>query len=370
MKPMKSLLFAILLAPALAVAQPKTADDWYKEGETQYNLGKFDAAAEAFKQGYAAESDESKKSAYLYNVAQAYRMGNKCKDAAFFYKRYLSLKDRDTAKPLRAEKRAEIEQRIAELDECARTQAQIAAKPPSNTLPPEPGTGTTTPGTTNPGTTTPGANTATPTGPTVAQREVEAPDPADDDGGSVTAWATHPPKLISARFIGGGSVVTAGDLDIGLRATLGLTAGYPVFAKDKLHVEAGAHFSFTPIPFRNDFTGGSGLASLVGLLANGSATYAVAPKIGVRGDLGIGVLSMAGISEMGNPFTENGAATSGALAMFALRVAASADYEITPNLIGTVTPLAFSYSPAKAGLRNDISAITRIDFMLGIGYRM
>ena len=35
---------------------------------------------------------ESKKPAYLYNVAQAYRQGGKCKDAAFFYKRYLSLK--------------------------------------------------------------------------------------------------------------------------------------------------------------------------------------------------------------------------------------------------------------------------------------
>src|SRR5690606_4649880 len=127
----KSVVFAALLVPALALAQPKTADDWYKEGEKLYNLGNFDGAAEAFKEGFAAETDESKKSAYLYNVAQAYRQGNKCKDAAFFYKRYLALKDRDTVKPLKPEKRAEIEKRIAELEECASTQEQIAAKPPS-----------------------------------------------------------------------------------------------------------------------------------------------------------------------------------------------------------------------------------------------
>jgi hypothetical protein len=73
---------------------------------------------------------------------------------------------------------------------------------------------------------------------------------------------------------------------------------------------------------------------------------------------------------MGSPFTENGAGTSGPLTMFAMRIAASADYEITPNIIATATPFAFSLSPAKAGLRDDIGAILRFDFMVGVGYRM
>ena len=58
---MKSLVCALLLAPTLALAQPKSADDWYKEGETQYNLGNFDKAAEAFKQGFSLETIDSKK---------------------------------------------------------------------------------------------------------------------------------------------------------------------------------------------------------------------------------------------------------------------------------------------------------------------
>src|SRR3954451_11903431 len=133
----KSLVCALLLAPALALAQPKSADDWYKEGETQYNLGNFDKAADAFKQGFALEPVESKKAAYLYNVAQAYRQGGKCKDAAFFYKRYLALKDDDTAKPLKPEKRQEVEQFIAEQEACAKALEANAQKPPLNTLPAE-----------------------------------------------------------------------------------------------------------------------------------------------------------------------------------------------------------------------------------------
>ena len=39
---------ALMLAPALAWAQPKTPDDFYAEGKTQYDLGNFEKAIEAF----------------------------------------------------------------------------------------------------------------------------------------------------------------------------------------------------------------------------------------------------------------------------------------------------------------------------------
>jgi hypothetical protein len=364
---MKSLVVASLLAPALALAQPKlTADDWYKEGETQYNLGNFEKAAEAFKSGFAAESDDSKKPAYLYNVAQAYRQGNKCKDAAFFYKRYLVLKDQDKVKPLKPDKRAEIEQRVSELEECAKNQDTIANKPPNNTLSPgRDGTGRTT------GTTTkPPPSTAGTTGTTVGQVDDGIDDDDDDGDTSISTSVMVPPKVFSARFVAGAAVISAGDIEMGTRATFAFTAGYPVLVKDNLVVDAGIAFSYTPVPYRNNMTGGESMASFVGLLANAGATYFVTPKIGLRGDLGLGMLSFGGIGEMGNPFTENAAGTTGALTMFALRTAVSAEYTITPNLAAAVTPFAFSYSPAKDGLRSDISAITRIDFMLGVGYRM
>src|SRR5579863_4194004 len=100
---MKKLMVVVCVSltwAAIAWGQPKTAADWFKEGSTQYNLGDFDKAAEAFKQAFALETDDAKKPAYLYNVAQAYRQGQKCKDAVFFYKRFISLKDSGMGKPL------------------------------------------------------------------------------------------------------------------------------------------------------------------------------------------------------------------------------------------------------------------------------
>src|SRR3954462_13575763 len=146
-------LCAAVLLPALAFAEPKTADEWYSEGETQYNLGNFDKAADAFKQGYSLEAIDNKKPAYLYNVAQAYRQGGKCKDASFFYKRYLSLKDQDTAKPLNPDKRKEIEGWIDEIDQCEKSQVSIAGKRPDSTISPDTNPATTGTGTTGTGTT-------------------------------------------------------------------------------------------------------------------------------------------------------------------------------------------------------------------------
>lgn len=369
----KSLVCALVLAPALALAQPKSADDWYKEGETQYNLGNFDKAAEAFKQGFSQETVDSKKPAYLYNVAQAYRQGQKCKDAAFFYKRYLSLKDQDTAKPLKPDKRAEIEQRIAELEECARTQESISKKPPDNTISPTGEGQTGNPKTTGGQTGGTPANTGTGTGTTVGQvgnGESDEGEGDEGEGDGITQSATLQPRVISARLVGGGAKVTAGDLTVPVLASFAVTAGYPVLSQDKLEVDAGVVFGFQPVPYKNSMTGADKTGQFISALVDAGATYTVAPKIGLRGDLGLGILAFSGISEMGNPFTEGGAPTSGALTMFQLRVAASADYAITPNLVATVTPIAFSFAPAKTGLRDDIKSITRLDFMLGIGYRM
>src|ERR1041384_2306924 len=134
---MRKICFAILLVPALVWAEPKSADDWYKEGENQYNLGNFDKAVEAFKQGFSLETNESKKAAYLFNVAQSYRQANDCKNAQFFYKRFLSLKDSDTAKPLSAKTRKDVEERINELEACVQQATSISKKPPNNNLRPE-----------------------------------------------------------------------------------------------------------------------------------------------------------------------------------------------------------------------------------------
>jgi tetratricopeptide (TPR) repeat protein len=369
---MKLLILVCLLMPVLALAEPKTADEWYKEGAVQYNLGDFDKAIDAFKKGFELETIDAKKPAYLYNIAQAYRQAHKCRDAAFFYKRYLSLKDQDTAKPLEASKRGEIEGWIAEAEKCSATEDSLAQKRPDSTIKPD-GTGTTAKPTTT--TTPPPTNTTTTTPPpkTVAKTGDDSGD--DDDSRSSTGiskgtTAGGQPQLFVARLTGGVGKVEAGNLTVPIQGTFDLFAGYPIAINDQLEIDVGVNLAYMPVPFTNLMTSAKQTASFISALADAGATYTVAPNIGIRGDLGVGVLVFSGMGDLGNPFTNNGAPTTGALGMLAVRAAVSADYAFTPNLVGTVTPIAFEYSPAKSGLRDDIKSLMSLNFMLGVGYRM
>jgi Tetratricopeptide repeat len=373
---MRKICFAILLVPALAWAEPRTAEDWYKEGENQYNLGNFDKAIEAFKEGFRLEPNESKKAVYLFNVAQSYRQANDCKNAQFFYKRFLALKDNDTVKPLSPKTRKDVEERINELEACVQQAASISKKPPNNNLPPDSDGGEKTPPSDDGKKDTRKDAHKDDKGKDVAGGSKHGhggDDDDDDEGGSVTkpAQLATAPHLISARLTGGGTKVSAGNIDVPVQFTAALVAGYPIPINEKLTIDAGAAFTFTPVPYSTPAMGPmmarNATAQLISLMADAGATYEVIPKLGLRGDVGLGALFFSNVSE--SPFT-GGNPTSGALSMFHLRVALSADYAFTPNVIGTLTPIAFSYSPPKDGLVSDIKQISSIDFMLGIGYRM
>ena len=335
---------AMLLVPVLASAQSKTPEDYYKDGENQYNLGEFQKAIEAFKKGFELETSESKKSAYLYNIAQSYRQAKDCSNAQFFYKRYLALKDNDTVKPLKPDKRTEIEERIKELEECARQQEAIRQKPPDQNPEDDP--------------------SKKPPQPEVAVK----PPLEEEEEPAVVEKSDGTPRVISIRGLGGGAKLTTGDLEVPIQATFALLAGYPLKVQEKVTLELGAGFTFTPVPFEQAETMESKSANLIAIIANVGATYHVAPKFGLRGDVGVGVLLFTGVSE--SPFTANAPVDGGALSMLHLRVGISADYAITPNVIATIAPIAFSYSPPKEGLSDDIKSITALDFMVGLGYRM
>ena len=363
----KICLAIVLLVPQLAWAQQKSADDWYKEGANQYNLGNFDKAVEAFKQGFALEPDESKKPIYLYNVAQAYRLANDCKNALFFYRRFLALKANDPSRPVPPKTRKEIEDRIPELEACVQQQASISKKPPTNNIPPD-GDGDKTQPEGGDGRKEPGKDPHK----EVATGGKHGGDDEEDSGGSITKPVRLArPHVISARLVGGGTKVNAGSVDVPVQFTAALVGGYPIAIDDKLTIDAGAAFTFTPVPYTRSAMGSmppqNDTAQLIALMADAAATYEVIPKLSLRGDVGIGVLFFGNVSQ--SPFTA-GAPTDGALSMFHLRAAASADYAFTPNIVGTLTPIAVSYSPPKTGLDPSIKSLTSIDFMLGIGYRM
>ena len=361
-----SLVLAACVIPLVARAEPKTAEDWYKEGADQYNLGNFDKAVDAFKQGFELETNENKKPAYLYNVAQAYRQENKCKEAVFFYKRFLALKQ--NVKPTT---RAQVDKLIAEGEDCEKKQEALAKQPPQDTLHPDDRSGSGAGS--GDATGDHGAGAGSGAGNTAVKRIAEKNDDSGDDGDEgveKSATVAGAPKLVSARLYGGAAKISAGDLAFPVEPSFTLIAGYPLALGDQLQLDLGAAFAFQPVPFTNSITMAQKSGSFVSLLANVGATYAVAPKIGVGADVGAGVLVFGGIQDMGNPFTQGGAPTSGALAMFALRAGLSAEYAVTPNLAVTVAPITFSYSPPKQGMRSDIKSIDRLDFMVGVGYRM
>jgi tetratricopeptide (TPR) repeat protein len=352
-----SIAVVLLVMPvAVAWAEPRTAEDWYKEGEKQYSLQNFDKAVDAFKQGFSLETSDVKKTAYLYNIAQAYRQANDCKDAYFYYKRFLALVA-DTGKPLSATTRKQVEERIKELEECAQQAAQISKRPPDSNLSPDSD-----------------GEKGRPPGETVRQeprKEVAtAPKQPEPDGDQEDTGVSRPatggqPRLISARLIGGGSKVNAGSISVPVQATFGVIGGYPIPVNPRLTIEAGAAFTFTPAPYQSQMANGNKTGTLWAAMANAGATYEVMPNLGIRGDIGLGALVFAGIDQ--SPFTNN-APTSGALGMFHVRAAVSADYAITPNIVLTAMPGAFGYSPAAAGLAGG-GAVTSFDFMVGIGYR-
>jgi hypothetical protein len=81
------------------------------------------------------------------------------------------------------------------------------------------------------------------------------------------------------------------------------------------------------------------------------------------------MLRFSGLRE-GTPFTKGVTEPKGTVTMFMVRTGVTAEYAITPNVVGFATPLAFSYSPPGDGINPDISSLTRFDFLLGVGYRM
>lgn len=352
----------LLSSVAFADDPPKTAADFYKAGAQEYDLGNFEKAADLFKQGYQLESNPSKQPAYLYNMAQAYRQGNKCKEAAFAYKRFLSLKEDDKAKPLSADKKAETEQLAQQMEDCAKQQEKEAEDKAAQDE---------------------AARRAAEQQRLAAEAEQRAREAkqkrvasgengeeGDEGEGGVTKQATGVPTLVTARLELGGAKVTAGGLDVPIQSSFAFVGGYPLALNEQLALDFGAVIGVTPVAYKNSITGDSQTGSLTSVLANAGASYKITPQISARGDLGVGLLAFGGIQAAGNPFTEAGAGTTGTLVMPAVRFAVSGDYLITPNLFATATPFAFQYSPAKEGLRMDIKSITQVDFLVGVGYRM
>lgn len=123
-----TLVLAFLLGSAAARADEDEAERksralaLLKEGRSRYDLGRFEEAITLFEASYQVWPYPET----LYNLAQAHRQLKHYDRAVFYYRSYLRNKP-DAAN------RAEVEERIAELEGLIQAQEQSAEKPPEGT---------------------------------------------------------------------------------------------------------------------------------------------------------------------------------------------------------------------------------------------
>ncbi len=359
------------VAHAQSQADKDAAKAAYKKGTSAYNLAQWDKAIKYFTEAFEILPD----AAFLFNLAQTHRQADNCKDASFFYSRYLSMKPN-------APNRAEIEGFIKELDdECAR-RAEAAALAAKNDPKPENTGGTEAGGTESGGTETGGTeaggteSSGTSTGGTqVADASttggtVGVVGGQGQAGPSLADSESQGPSLLVAYASVGPSMMFAGDLELPLRSTATLSAGYPL-QLGSLAVDVGALASLNVIPWtsQDEMSDGSVLFSSV--LLNAGAAYPIMDKLAIRAELGLGLMVFSGLGEQGNGFSDpNVRIEDGSLAGFNARVALGAEYALTDSLAITAQPIVFSYAATPDGFDPGISNVSAIQAVFGVGYKM
>jgi hypothetical protein len=117
----------VLISASAAAGPPEEARKLYEDGSKEDDVGEYDKAIDAFERAYALSNAPG----LLFNIAQAYRLKgpSSCEDALRYYEMY-------RAKAPRAPNRAETDERIGQMRECA---SEVHATPsPEPPLAPRP----------------------------------------------------------------------------------------------------------------------------------------------------------------------------------------------------------------------------------------
>lgn len=351
-------LFLVVGAGAARADDAAKARELFTQGNTFFDLGQFDKAISAWQQGYQLKNDPG----FLYNIGQAYRTMGDAEKAIFFYKRYL-------INAPKAKNKSEVEQKI----EILQKQLEERHAPPSGLAPtpaeggavePPPGTTTAPPNTTPPPpTTSPAAVPAVPApggteppayAPATPAAEQAAPAPSGvarriDLGAALgfDTWSSGTRSHASPSFafaLDGG--YTFGNPAARVRFRMGLLFGY-TFLKET-----------------------SGTDSFFMFLLDPTLIIRVAPKVRVSADLGLGSVSITGLTptstlllvpQDGKKLVVNGSG----VARGVVRLGVMGEYELSPALSVFVWP-ALDSSP-KSG--NFYAALTRVEVLFGAAYR-
>lgn len=352
-------LLCVSSAPAYAQnkAARKKATAYFKKGRTKFKLGDFDEAIRLFKLAY----ETSPHHAFLFNLGQAYRQKGDCRQAIFFYKGYLAEAGR------KAKNRKVVKEHIAELTEICKATDNSKEKPPDDVTEPEgdgDGSGDGDGDGGGKGDGDSGERVAT-AGDGSSGASASAAVSSNTIDKSLQPWK---PSLLTSTLILGPSLSSfGGDLEGGgAQPALGVSVGYPL-TFGKLGVSIGGMFTYTAIS--ETLNGDSGTATLMSALFNIGVRYWVIDRLALGFDVGSGGLFLSGLAD-GNMFVNPGDMVTGTLAMPNYRAAVAIDFLLSKNLSISAAPFIYSSSPPKDGLRDDLEALSRMEFMVGIGYRM
>lgn len=114
------LFAAALCAPATAGAQrhSDSVERAHREGKQAFAQGDYETAAARFDDAYLLSDDPT----YLFNLAQAQRLNGDCRAAFGSYREFLN-------KVPDAPNRADVEEKLAALESCARPPARLMPAP-------------------------------------------------------------------------------------------------------------------------------------------------------------------------------------------------------------------------------------------------
>jgi tetratricopeptide (TPR) repeat protein len=119
-------IFACGPARAQSASPEELARRHHERGTSLYNLGQFEEAIAEYRKGYEQKADP----VFLLNIGEAYRQLGAQEKALFFYKRYL------TAVP-EASNRAQVEEKVASLEQLVAAQQRARSPAPPQPLPPQ-----------------------------------------------------------------------------------------------------------------------------------------------------------------------------------------------------------------------------------------
>jgi tetratricopeptide (TPR) repeat protein len=322
----------VLALPTPALADRQQALKAYERGKQRYDGGEFLAAIELFEQAYQLDPLP----AYIFNIAQAYRLAGDCGRALAHYAWFLETSPAEQVA-------ASVDELVRELrEEC--DPAEVAAR--SSELAEAAAAATEPPAATEPV-----------AGPAI---ERTAAPPGDD---RVDPTPGPGPDRLILVAEGGAAFFDIGDAVLPVSATLRLGAAYPL-SVGPLRVEPGAAVVLSTMPYQQQ--DGDSTAMLTTFLVNAAVSYPLGESLRVGGEVGVGLLRFSGLAA-GNPFSE-GAMETGGMQSVAIRIGAGAEYRLLERL-GLSAGGAFGYAGAHERLRDAISSVTRIELLTGVRYR-